>query len=69
MGNTQWNVVGVFSTGGNVFESELWADLKVIQSVYNRGSSAQTIRAKLTSSDSLNLLTTFITIGNKNFYK
>lgn len=46
-GKNVWQVVGVFSTGGNVFESELWADLKVIQSHYNRGSSVQTIRAQL----------------------
>jgi len=46
-GKNTWKVVGAFSTGGNVFESELWADAKVIQSHYNRGSSYQTIRAQL----------------------
>lgn len=52
-GKHTWKVVGVFSTGGNVFESELWADAKVLQNLYNRGSSYQTVRAKLTSTDSL----------------
>ncbi|QIL90701.1 FtsX-like permease family protein [Microbulbifer sp. SH-1] len=46
-GKNVWTVVGVFTTGGNVFESELWADVKVIQSHYDRGSSYQTIRAQL----------------------
>ncbi|MBN7820304.1 ABC transporter permease [Bowmanella yangjiangensis] len=48
-GKNRWTVVGVFSTGGNVFESELWADAKVIQTLYNRGSSYQSVRAKLTA--------------------
>lgn len=46
-GKNVWTVVGVFTTGGNVFESELWADIKVIQSHYDRGSSVQTIRVQL----------------------
>ena len=52
-GKTEWQVVGAFSTGSNVFESELWADVKIIQNLYNRGSSVQSIRAKLTSPESL----------------
>ncbi len=59
-GKTTWKVVGVFSTGGNVFESELWADLNVIQNLYNRGSSVQTIRAKLASPDSLTQINEYI---------
>lgn len=47
-GKSSWKVVGIFSTGGNVFESELWADSKVVQSVYNR-SAYQTVRARLES--------------------
>ena len=52
-GKYTWKVVGVFSTGGNVFESELWADAKVIQNLYNRGSSYQTVRARIGSPDDL----------------
>ena len=48
-GKNRWTVVGVFSTAGNVFESELWADARVIQSLYNRGSSYQSVRDKLSS--------------------
>ncbi|WP_444918657.1 ABC transporter permease [Microbulbifer sp. JMSA003] len=46
-GKNQWTVVGIFSTGGNIFESELWADIKIIQSHYNRGNSYQSIRLQL----------------------
>ncbi|MEW5250863.1 ABC transporter permease [Microbulbifer sp. 2201CG32-9] len=46
-GKNVWTVVGVFSTGGDIFESELWADARMIQSHYNRGSSYQVIRARL----------------------
>lgn len=59
-GKYRWQVVGVFTTGGNVFESELWADTKVIQNLYKRGSSVQTIRAKLASEQSLEQLKQFI---------
>jgi putative ABC transport system permease protein len=59
-GKTKWTVVGIFSTGGNVFESELWTDIKVIQNLYNRGSSVQTIRAKLDSENSIEKLTEYI---------
>jgi putative ABC transport system permease protein len=52
-GKYTWKVVGVFSTGGNVFESELWADAKVIQNLYNRGSSYQTVRARIGSPSDL----------------
>ncbi len=52
-GKNSWKVVGVFSTGGNVFESELWADVNVLQNLYNRGSSYQTIRVQLASETAL----------------
>ncbi|WP_340676822.1 FtsX-like permease family protein [Paraglaciecola sp.] len=59
-GKYTWKVVGVFSTGGNVFESELWADAKVIQNLYNRGSSYQTVRARMESPDSLNTINEYL---------
>ncbi|MBL4787790.1 MAG: FtsX-like permease family protein, partial [Kordiimonadaceae bacterium] len=46
-GKTLWTVVGVFSTGGSAFESELWADSRTIQSQFRRGSSFQTMRILL----------------------
>jgi putative ABC transport system permease protein len=46
-GTTRWTVVGVFDAGGSVFESEIWADLPVVQSLFNRNNVFQTIRARL----------------------
>lgn len=46
-GKTTWTVVGTFSTGGSAFESELWADARMVQDLFNRGNSFQTIRVKL----------------------
>ncbi len=46
-----WKVVGIFDANGSVFESELWADAAVLQSVANRGSTVSVIRAKLDGSD------------------
>jgi putative ABC transport system permease protein len=40
-------VVGVFSSGGAVADSEIWADSSVVQSVYQRGSSFQSVYGKL----------------------
>ena len=59
-GKYTWKVVGIFSTGGNVFESELWADAKVIQNLYNRGSSYQTVRARMDSPDSLSQINDYL---------
>ncbi|MEI6440969.1 MAG: ABC transporter permease [Alphaproteobacteria bacterium] len=48
-GTQNWKVVGVFEAPGTVFESELWADAPVVQSLFNRGNSFQTARVVLTS--------------------
>ncbi len=42
-----WQVVGVFESPGTVFESELWADVSVMQSLFNRGNTFQTMRVQL----------------------
>jgi putative ABC transport system permease protein len=49
LGANVWKVVGVFEAPGTVFESELWADAHVVQSLFGRGNSIQTLRARLTS--------------------
>ncbi|WP_291843260.1 ABC transporter permease [Maricaulis sp.] len=59
LGTNDWQVVGLFSTGGTVFESELWADIGVVQNLYQRGSSLQSIRARLTSPDAITELEAF----------
>jgi putative ABC transport system permease protein len=47
-GTTRWTVVGIFEADGSVFESEIWADLPVVQSLFNRNNVVQTVRARLT---------------------
>jgi len=55
-GVTEWTVVGVFEDDGSVAESELWADVRVVQSTYRRGNSYQTVRAKLESPEAIDEL-------------
>jgi putative ABC transport system permease protein len=45
----EWQVVGVFEAPGTVFESELWADVAVTQSLFDRPNTYQTMRVQLTS--------------------
>lgn len=52
-GPTVWTVVGVFSAGGGLSESELWCDVKILQNAYRRGNSFQSVRVKLQSTKSL----------------
>jgi putative ABC transport system permease protein len=48
-GTTRWTVVGIFEADGSVFESEIWADLPVVQSLFNRNNVVQTVRVRLAS--------------------
>ena len=48
-GQTEWAIVGIFEAGGGISESELWTDVRVLQSAYRRGNSFQTVRVKLES--------------------
>jgi len=57
-GQTEWAIVGAFEAGGGVAESELWTDVRVLQSAYRRGNSFQTVRVKLESPESLEILET-----------
>ncbi|HWW01184.1 MAG TPA: FtsX-like permease family protein [Candidatus Acidoferrum sp.] len=49
VGRDEWPVVGVFSAGGGTAESEIWTDATVLQGAYHRGTSFQSVYAKLTS--------------------
>jgi putative ABC transport system permease protein len=49
VGRESWPVVGVFSVGGGVAESEVWSDAKVLQAAYHRGDSFQSVYARLNS--------------------
>ncbi len=50
-GQTDWTVAGTFNAKGAVWESEIWADARVLQPAYRRGNSFQTVIARLTSPD------------------
>ena len=52
-GVTEWQVVGAFEDDGSVSESEIWADVRAVQSAFRRGNSYQTIRAKLDSATAI----------------
>ncbi len=58
-GKSEWEVVGIFSTGGSAFESELWADAPTVQSQFNRGSTFQTMRIRLAESGNVQPLVDF----------
>jgi putative ABC transport system permease protein len=47
-GNADWAIVGTFSDDGGIAESEVWADANLVQQVWNRGTSFQSVRVRLT---------------------
>jgi putative ABC transport system permease protein len=53
-GNNEWRIVGEFTDGGSVSESEIWTDAHVLQSAYSRGDTFQTVRALLASARASN---------------
>lgn len=56
LGGTEWKISGIFSDKNSVFESELWADVGVVQSDYQRGNSVQSVRLAIKSNTDLNRL-------------
>jgi putative ABC transport system permease protein len=59
-GTGRWTVVGVFAAEGSVFESEIWADLPVVQSFFRRDNVFQTVRARLDSPAALDGLQRYV---------
>lgn len=47
LGKMEWNVVGTFTAGGGVGESEMWTDATALQEAYQRNESYQSVYAKL----------------------
>lgn len=56
----RWQVVGVFEAGGGVFESEIWADAPVVQSLFNRQGSFQTLRLQLERPEALSAVQAYV---------
>lgn len=59
-GATRWKVVGVFAIPGSAFESELWADLPVVQSLFNREGGVQTVRLKLNDASDIEAIKSYM---------
>ena len=60
-GNNTWTVVGVMAADGGMPESEIWADVRVLQAAQNRGSTIQVVRVKLQSIDAFGSFKDFLT--------
>ena len=50
-GESTWTVVGIFEADGTISESEIWCDAAVLQPAYRRGSTFQSVMARLDSPD------------------
>ncbi len=60
LGPDRWTVVGVFEVPGTVFDSEVWADLPVIQTLFDRGPTVAAVRARLDGPDGLERIKAFV---------
>lgn len=49
--NAEWKVVGIFDADDSIFESEIWADAHVLNSVFGRGSVYSSMAAQLSSTE------------------
>ncbi len=60
-GNLKITIVGIFESGGTVAETEVWCDSRLIQGVYQRGNSYQSVLAKLDSAASFDTFKNWLT--------
>jgi putative ABC transport system permease protein len=60
LGTSRWTVVGVFAADGSVFESEIWGDAPVVQSLFRRTNYFQTVRARLENPEALATLKRYV---------
>jgi len=51
IGQNTWDVVGTFTAGGGIAESEIWTDAAVLQPAYHRPEGFQSVYVKLTSEE------------------
>lgn len=49
IGQTDWNIVGIFAADGQLAESELWTDASVLQPAYHRGDTYQSVQLRLST--------------------
>jgi putative ABC transport system permease protein len=60
-GQNRWQVVGLFEADGAVAETEVWADARVLQGVYRRGNTYQSLLASLESPASFDTFRDWLT--------
>ena len=60
-GNLKITIVGIFESRGSVSESEIWCDSRLIQGVYQRGNSYQSVVAALDSPASFDTFKNWLT--------
>lgn len=65
-GGQTWTVVGVFDAGGSSFDSEVWADSRVLNQVYKRPENLyQSVTVRLASKDAFNTFKDAVTADPK----
>jgi len=57
LGGSLWTISGIFADNNSVFESELWADIGIVQSDYRRGNTIQSLRLALKAEADISQLT------------
>lgn len=60
-GGLTLNIVGTFEGKGSVSETEIWCDTRLLQGVYRRGNSYQSVLARLDSPASFNTFKDWLT--------
>jgi putative ABC transport system permease protein len=60
-GQNRWDIVGVFEADGGVSETEIWCDARVLQGVYRRGNTYQSLLASLESPGSFDTFRDWLT--------
>jgi putative ABC transport system permease protein len=60
-GNLKIKIVGIFDTGGTASETEIWCDSRLVQGVYQRGNSYQSLLAALDSPASFDAFKNWLT--------
>jgi putative ABC transport system permease protein len=60
-GNLKLRIVGIFESNGTVGETEIWCDSRLIQGIYERGNSYQSVLARLDSPASFDTFKNWLT--------
>lgn len=51
--DSRWTIVGLFEANGSAYETELWADLPLVQAAYRRGGSVGSVRVQAASAEAI----------------